>query len=555
MRRPTDSPVDAILGREICQRAGIKALLAPELAKLGDRYLLTLAVVAPATGESVASFSERAASEGELLDAVEVLIERLRRELGESLPDLPGEGGRLASVTTGSLQALVRFSQGQRAWYEGRYDAAVEHFEEAVRIDPEFASAYAALGNAYGSYVFNDRQRAEQNFARALEHLDRVGDRERYFVQAQYHSFFGGSEEAIHYLRLHLERYPDDQAARFNLGGTFREAGDCPRAIQEYEEVVRVDPAHAGALINIATCLIGRDTERALEFYERAFAIRPEWRTAGNLNHEYGMTLVLAGETGAAGRVFEERLKQSAAEERAGAHRSLGQLAIFEGRFGEAARHFEQAATLHQDGPASAGRDRLFWALGEAARGEASRATALLLEAERGIPLEASWIWLRALVGLAHLEAGSLAHARRLAAELEEWAGRQQPEPAEDFLHRRQILAASVRVADGEAASAIAGLETLRGIENRDNAFLTAALARAYLAAERWSEAEQVLLQLIDVSWIFYEGLVPWIQAHLQLARTYRQLNRQEEASRYFTRYAEIWGGADSPVPELEPRR
>ncbi len=555
MRRPADSTVDQTLGREICQRAGIKALLVPELERVGERYLLTLVVVAPTTGESVASFSEQATSEGALLDAVEVLIERLRRGLGESLPALLGESGRLATVTTGSMQALVVFSQGQRAWYEGRYQAAVEHFEEAVKIDPEFASAYAALGNAYDSYLFNERERAERNFEQALAHLDRVGERERYFIQARYHGHFGRSEQAIHYLQLHLERYPDDQAARFNLGGTFREVGDCERAIREYEEVLRVDPSHAGALINIATCMNRRESKRALSFYDRAFEIRPEWKTSGNLNHEYGMTLLLAGETTTARQVFEERLEQPIADERAAAHRSLGQLALFVGRFNEAAQHFEQAVILHQNTPASAGRDRLFWALGEAARGRASRAVELLLEAERVIPLDLSWIWLRAQVGLGYLEVGSPAHARRLAAELEGWAREQPQERAGDLLHRRQILAASVQVIDGEVAAAIASLEALREIENRDNSDLSMALAQAYLAAGQDSEAEQMLLQVIDASWIYYEGLVPWVQAHLKLARLYRELGREAEALRYFTRYAEIWGGADSPLPEFEPQK
>jgi uncharacterized protein HemY len=112
---------------------------------------------------------------------------------------------------------------------------------------------------------------------------------------------------------------------------------------------------------------------------------------------------VKAGRIDEATGVFEERLAHTDADERGSGHRSLGQLALYRGRFDEAAVHFGEAAVLHEsaDAPASAARDRVMWAIGEVARGNAERAAALLDEAATQSPLASGWIWLHVQVGLA----------------------------------------------------------------------------------------------------------------------------------------------------------
>ena len=112
MRRDKTTPLDLALGREICQRGGVKALLAPELARVGNEYLITLSLISPSTGESVASFSERASDQDALLDSVEILIDRLRRGLGESSP-------RLDQADGSSGCRHHRLSRGPDALYPG----------------------------------------------------------------------------------------------------------------------------------------------------------------------------------------------------------------------------------------------------------------------------------------------------------------------------------------------------------------------------------------------------------------------------------------------------
>jgi len=556
MQAASDSPIDEATGREICQRTGVKGLLVPELSSVGDEYLLTIRVVEPISGDTVASFAERAGDDGDLLDSLDALIQRLRRGLGESFQALRANHIPLARVTTGSLEALKRFSAGQVAWNAGRYQEAVQLYEEAVEIDPDFAFAHASLGSAYASYIFHEVDKAKRSFDEALARLDRVGPRERYFMQALFHGQFGRPEDAIHYYNLHLDGYPDDLAARGNLGGTYRELGDWRRAISEYRAVVEIDPRNASSLINIATSFAAlNELEESIEYYVRAFEVRPEWKVAGNLNHEYGMTLVMAGRLDEAGALFDERLAHANLSERGSARRSLGHLAVYRGHFDAAAEHFEQAAILHASASANAsvGRDRLWWAIGETARGRLEQATSLLDRATTEVPLESGWIWLRAHVGRIYAAAGRADEAQEMADELRTWAAAH--EEIENDRQFRMLLDAAVATSIDQPVVALEILEPLQAVGMRDIATLSTELVRATLGAERWNEAVEALTACIDKRSIFYEGLVPWILAHYELGEVYDRLDQPEDAIRYYSRFVDLWGDSDSRLPQVEHAR
>jgi tetratricopeptide (TPR) repeat protein len=557
MQRPWDTAVDQEIGREICQRAGVKGLVAPEVMKVGDGYLLTIGLIEPASGVAAESFSARADDEDGLLDALETVMQRLRRAVGESLFAVRSDDKRLAAVTTASFEALKAYSEGLHLWNAGEYEQAVAHHEKAIELDPDFASAYAALGSAYASYIFNSRDKARENFEAALERLDRVGDREINFIQAQYAGFLDRTDEEIEFLKAHLASYPDDVGGYLNLGSTYRDLGDYTRAIESYREALRIAPRAAGAMINIATCLTSDgNPEEAVEFYRAAFEIQPGWLSSGNLNHEYGMALAQLGRYHEAGDVFHLRLNQPDASSRGYAKRSLGQLALYQGHFDQAAAHFSDAVALHlaADEPIGAGRDRLFAALGEAARGRPEEAVAALDQAALEVPVKSGWIWLRSLIGSAYLAADDIESAQQISDELTEWADSAE-EPGEDPLQRRDLLEAGILVSEGNPDRALEILESLQTVGNRENAFLVASLAEAYRAAGRWPEAEQTLLQLIEIRWDYYEGLVPFVAAHYQLAQVSESLKQTEDAIGYYRRFLELWGGADTEIPEIETAR
>jgi tetratricopeptide (TPR) repeat protein len=558
MERSPETAIDEAVGLEVCQRASLKGLLVPEVARLGSGYIIAAKLVEPTSEATVASFSARSDNDDGLLDALDELLSRLRDGLGDSLASLEGEDRRLAAVTTGSLEALKRYTLGLGAWNTGRYDDAVALYREAVEIDPEFASAHAALGSAYASYVFRERELAAENFDAALARLDRVGRRELNFIRSQHAAFLGRVDEQIHYLELHLSEYPDDPSARFNLGSSYRDRGQLEKCVGEFEEVLRVAPHNAAAMINLATCLSGLGQDQsAITAYRRAFEIEPQWEVSSNINHEYGVTLTNARLYSEARELYEKRLSMPDAGNRGHAHRSLGHLELYQGQFESAVDHFRQAVGLHTaaEQPLSVARDLMFQAYTEIARARTQAAIEALDQAAEIMPTDGGSIPFHVILGSAYLAAGDVASARRISDRLIERKEADGDQVGEDTLRECRVLEARVRAAEGNPDHAIESLESEAHLSTQPDPDLQMGISEAYAAVGRWEDAERALRRLIDLRWDSYEGLVPWITAHYRLGQVYEELDRRDEAAASYKRFLDLWGDADTELLQIELAR
>jgi tetratricopeptide (TPR) repeat protein len=112
-------------------------------------------------------------------------VVKLRRHLGEPEALIRQNQRPLEQVTTGSLEALYRFSQALDFHAQSNIELAIEALEAAVRLDPQFATAHSKLAiysGGTGSY-----QRAFRAAEQAYKLRNRVSERERYQISATYH--------------------------------------------------------------------------------------------------------------------------------------------------------------------------------------------------------------------------------------------------------------------------------------------------------------------------------------------------------------------------------
>lgn len=112
MGRPPDARLTADIGREICQRDGIKAMLTGSIALVGSQYLITLEAINASTGDPLAQTQQQAASKDTALNALGEAATKLRRELGESLASVKQFDKPLDQATTSSLEALKAYTLG-----------------------------------------------------------------------------------------------------------------------------------------------------------------------------------------------------------------------------------------------------------------------------------------------------------------------------------------------------------------------------------------------------------------------------------------------------------
>ena len=163
-RSPSDR-VTQEAAREICLRAGSKALLAGSIATFGSHYVIGLKATGCRTGDSLGSTEAEAESREKVLQALGEATKTLRGKLGESLASIQKFDKPLQQATTPSLEALQAFSEAQRMSYEKGDAAALPFLRQAIELDPNFARAYAALAVRYGN--LNQANLAMENVKKA----------------------------------------------------------------------------------------------------------------------------------------------------------------------------------------------------------------------------------------------------------------------------------------------------------------------------------------------------------------------------------------------------
>src|SRR5436309_12630781 len=113
MGRSSDERVTGEVGREICQREGIKAMLTGSISSLGSHYVIDLNAINAQTGDSLARDQIEAENKELVLKSLDQAASNLRRKLGESLGSIQKFATPLEQATTSSLEALQAFTLGQ----------------------------------------------------------------------------------------------------------------------------------------------------------------------------------------------------------------------------------------------------------------------------------------------------------------------------------------------------------------------------------------------------------------------------------------------------------
>jgi tetratricopeptide (TPR) repeat protein len=110
--------------------------------------------------------------------------------------------------------------------------------EQAVAIDPEFAMAYRTMAMSYGNLGY--RTKRKELLQKALNLADRLSDRERYRIQADFYSRSEKTyDKAFEAFEKLLEIYPDEIGARNNLAVRYSSIGEDQKAIEHYEIAIK----------------------------------------------------------------------------------------------------------------------------------------------------------------------------------------------------------------------------------------------------------------------------------------------------------------------------
>ncbi len=203
--------------------------------------------------------------------------------------------------------AGVQTDLGNQLLLAGKISEAVAHYEQALRIDPDYAVAHDNLGSA----------------------LVRTGK----------------MEEAIARYEQALRLKPDYAEAHCNLGTVFLQEGRVSDAIAHYEQALRLNPEYADAHMSLGSALLiqGRVPE-AIRHYEEALRLKPD---SAEAHDNLGIALAQARRLPEAMEHWEQALKLKPDDVEA--HMNLGKALEGQGRLPEAIEHYQQALKLRPD--------------------------------------------------------------------------------------------------------------------------------------------------------------------------------------------------------------
>jgi tetratricopeptide (TPR) repeat protein len=153
----------------------------------------------------------------------------------------PAGGGKIP-ITTSSPEAKAAFLQGRDQFEKLLITDSVAHFQKAVELDANFASAELALANSAptGKEFF-------EHLNKAVALADKASSGERLLILATSAGANNDATKQKQDLEELVAAYPNDERAHFNLGGYYFGQQEYPQAIEHYKKATELDPTYSSA--------------------------------------------------------------------------------------------------------------------------------------------------------------------------------------------------------------------------------------------------------------------------------------------------------------------
>jgi tetratricopeptide (TPR) repeat protein len=215
------------------------------------------------------------------------ISEKLRAKLS------PEERKQLEKHYTENIEAYKAFLQGYHYLLGAEAEKSIEYFEEAIRIDPGYAPAYAALARAYyrGDNFAQLPQESRKKIESALRKAQELDGK-----LADVHALLGAIRqdqddwpEAEKEFKRAIELNPNGKGVHWYYARYLSDIGRNDEAIAEAKRGLEIDPLSPLRVAIVAYYYLhARQYDQAIELYRKALEMDPNYAWAhANLGRAY----------------------------------------------------------------------------------------------------------------------------------------------------------------------------------------------------------------------------------------------------------------------------
>ena len=538
MNQSADAPVTPAVAHEVCERLNDQAVLAGAVSRIGQKYLITVDATDCSDGHSLVQTKAVADSREGAIAAVDAAASDMRKRLGEPLHTRHAAGELLLPAHTFSLEALKAYSQARALHQNFKFAAAVSLYQKAIELDPNFADAYAQLGNCFNN--LGEGLEGRKAMAKAYELRDQADETDRLRIVAMYEYWrTGDRHQAIRNYQNWTRLYPLSTNAWVLLGEFQASVGRMDLAVDAARHAVANNSSSASPAQDLAHWQrydgqLDEARKTCIDAFRRGLDSESMHRTlleVALLQHD--------------SRTFDEQMKWYTEKADEDDRESMqADYDASQGHMRAALMHWNHLA----DAQIKAGRNEaaleLFSGVPqmEADFGMLPQARAHLKRFYPPVPLMGPSL---GSVIVAAAEAGDKTLAeKKLKYMLDN--GTEDSDVQEIFAPEAR---AAIAIASGRPEEGIAAMQPALPYEMSDPS-VPATRGEAYLAARQPQAAEQEFHKLIDRP--FTSGISPNVPlAHLGLARALLLEGNREAAIQQYETFFLLWKNADPDIPVL----
>ena len=239
--------VDEQVGREICHRADINALVLTSIRQFGELYSVDLKILDIEKDEYLYSTNVQAEGKKNIPGLIDEISKQTRISLAEKAEEIEKSQRDIASLTTNNLEAYKYYDLGLEEIYNDQWDEGIKYFEKAIEIDSTFALAYFQLAFSY-QWKFNV-PKTQEYIKIAVKYIESVPDKERLYIRAQ------SVQDKLSRLNIYdeiIQKFPNEKLAYFEYGDILYHSGSSKESIPYFEKSHILDPTFEFTLSHLS---------------------------------------------------------------------------------------------------------------------------------------------------------------------------------------------------------------------------------------------------------------------------------------------------------------